>query len=141
MVWLETELEILSTNICPLARIVMCLTLEFFTVGLMKKKVYHSGISILSILLNLESGCHNPHPPLRRSMSPSPNPKLGTSPLSHVHTFITDICILYIKLVAYVPYRVPPRGPTHHAYVSISLTRETMMIGFDTIYNTSSTLS
>jgi hypothetical protein len=35
------------------------LTLEFFAGGLLKKKVYLSGMSILSILLNLKSGCHN----------------------------------------------------------------------------------
>jgi hypothetical protein len=35
------------------------LTPEFFTGGLLKKKVYLGGMSILSILLNLESGCHN----------------------------------------------------------------------------------
>jgi hypothetical protein len=38
------------------------LTPEFFTVGLPKKKVYLSGMSILSIILSLESGCHNPPP-------------------------------------------------------------------------------
>jgi hypothetical protein len=40
------------------------LTMEFFTGGLPKKKVYLVGMSILSILLSLESGCHNllPYP-------------------------------------------------------------------------------
>jgi hypothetical protein len=36
-----------------------CLTLKFFAVGLLKEKVYLDGMSILSILLNIESGCHN----------------------------------------------------------------------------------
>jgi hypothetical protein len=35
------------------------LTPEFFAGGLSKKKVYFDGMSILSILLSLESGCHN----------------------------------------------------------------------------------
>jgi hypothetical protein len=35
------------------------LTSEFFSVGLLEKKVYLGGMSILSILLNLESGCHS----------------------------------------------------------------------------------
>jgi hypothetical protein len=35
------------------------LTLEFFTGGLSEKKVYLGGVSILSILLSLESGYHN----------------------------------------------------------------------------------
>jgi hypothetical protein len=34
------------------------LTLKFFAVGLLEKKVYHGGMSILSIILSLESGCH-----------------------------------------------------------------------------------
>jgi hypothetical protein len=34
------------------------LTLEFFVGGLPEKKVYLGGMSILSILLSLESGCH-----------------------------------------------------------------------------------
>jgi hypothetical protein len=36
------------------------LTLEFFAGGLLKKKVYLGGMSILSILLSLESRCHIP---------------------------------------------------------------------------------
>jgi hypothetical protein len=35
------------------------LTPEFFVVGFLEKKVYPDGISILSILLSLESECHN----------------------------------------------------------------------------------
>jgi hypothetical protein len=35
------------------------LTLEFFADELLKKKVYLSGMSILSILLSLKPGCHN----------------------------------------------------------------------------------
>jgi hypothetical protein len=35
------------------------LTPEFFTVGLSEKKIYLGGMSILSILLSLESECHN----------------------------------------------------------------------------------
>jgi hypothetical protein len=38
------------------------LTPEFFTGGLSEKKVYLGGMNILSILLSLESGCHNPPP-------------------------------------------------------------------------------
>jgi hypothetical protein len=34
-----------------------CLTLKFFTVGFLEKKEY-LGMSILSILLSLEPGCH-----------------------------------------------------------------------------------
>jgi hypothetical protein len=34
------------------------LALEFFAGGLPEKKVYLGGMSILSILLSLESGCH-----------------------------------------------------------------------------------
>jgi hypothetical protein len=33
---------------------------ELFTIGLPKKNVYLDGMSILSILLGLEPGCHNP---------------------------------------------------------------------------------
>jgi hypothetical protein len=35
-----------------------CLTLEFFAGGLLEKKVYLDVMSILSILLSLEPGCH-----------------------------------------------------------------------------------
>jgi hypothetical protein len=35
------------------------LTPEFFTGGLPKKKVYLGGMNILSIILSLETGCHN----------------------------------------------------------------------------------
>jgi hypothetical protein len=38
------------------------ITLGFFAGGLPEKKVYLGGMSILSILLSLESGCHNPPP-------------------------------------------------------------------------------
>jgi hypothetical protein len=38
------------------------LTLGLFVGGLSEKKVYLGGMSILSILLSLESGCHNPPP-------------------------------------------------------------------------------
>jgi hypothetical protein len=38
------------------------LTPEFFAGGLLEKKVYLGGMSILSILLSLEPGCHNPPP-------------------------------------------------------------------------------
>jgi hypothetical protein len=38
------------------------LTPEFIVGGLPKMKVYLGGMSILSILLSLESGCHNPPP-------------------------------------------------------------------------------
>jgi hypothetical protein len=39
-----------------------CLTSEFFSVGLPEKKVYLDGMNILSILLSLKPGCHNPPP-------------------------------------------------------------------------------
>jgi hypothetical protein len=39
-----------------------CLTPGFFAGGFLEKKVYLGGMSILSILLSLESGCHNLHP-------------------------------------------------------------------------------
>jgi hypothetical protein len=35
---------------------------KFFTVGLPEKKIYLDGMGILSILLDLESGCHNNDP-------------------------------------------------------------------------------
>jgi hypothetical protein len=35
------------------------LTPEFFASGLLEKKVYLGGMSILSILLSLEPGCHS----------------------------------------------------------------------------------
>jgi hypothetical protein len=38
------------------------LTLKFFVVGHLKKKVYLGGVSILTILLSLEPGCHTPTP-------------------------------------------------------------------------------
>jgi hypothetical protein len=38
------------------------LTPKFFAGGLPKKKLYLGGMIILSIILNLESGCHNPPP-------------------------------------------------------------------------------
>jgi hypothetical protein len=98
------------------------LTPEFFARGLLKKKVYLGGMSILSILLSLELGCHNPPPPLRRPTSSSVNAKPGMSPLGHVGTSSAGIRVLYIQLVAYIPYRVPLRGPTRHAYVSTSMT-------------------
>jgi hypothetical protein len=36
--------------------------MEFFAGGLLEKKVYIDGMSILSIILSLESGFHNPTP-------------------------------------------------------------------------------
>jgi hypothetical protein len=39
-----------------------CLNPEFSAVGLPKKKIYLGDISILSIILSLESGCHHPPP-------------------------------------------------------------------------------
>jgi hypothetical protein len=57
------------------------LTSEFFTVGLLKKKVYLGGMSILSILLSLEPGCQRRHhvsrdslPPMCVSLSQTDNP-------------------------------------------------------------------
>jgi hypothetical protein len=38
------------------------LTPEFFASGLSEKMVYLGGMSILSILLSFEPGCHNPPP-------------------------------------------------------------------------------
>jgi hypothetical protein len=75
-------------------------------------------------------------------MSSSVNPKPGMSPLGHVPTSSSGICIPYVQLAAYVPYRVPPRGPTRHVYIlpvchRILLNwpvcaRETMRVGSDT---------
>jgi hypothetical protein len=39
-----------------------CLTTEFFAGGFPEKKVYLGGMSILSIILSLKLGCHNPPP-------------------------------------------------------------------------------
>jgi hypothetical protein len=52
------------------------LTPEFFAYGFLEKKVYLGGMSILLILLSLESGCHNP-PPLedRRPCRSTPSQK------------------------------------------------------------------
>jgi hypothetical protein len=106
-------------------------------------------MSILSILLNLQPGCHNPTP--LEDRHPVGQPKLGTSPLGYVRTSSTDIhvlyvksstviCVPYVQLIAYVPYRdpprgpayvqlaayvlyhVPPRGPTHYVYIPMPLT-------------------
>jgi hypothetical protein len=108
---------------------------EFFTDEFSKKKVYLGGMSILSILfwytlvvwvfyqsyfaLSQDVTIY----PLRRPTSPSVNPKPGTSPLGHVRMSSTGIHILYVQLATYVPYRVPPRWSTHHAYIPTSLTR------------------
>jgi hypothetical protein len=95
------------------------LTLEFFADGLPEKKLQLSGISMLLILLSrgmLQSTS------LRRPTSSSV-PKPGTSPLGHVRTSSIGIRVPHVQLAAYVPCRVPPRGPTRHAYVPTSLTR------------------
>jgi hypothetical protein len=59
------------------------LTPDFFTGGLPEKKVYLGGMSILSILLSLELGCHNLPPledqHLRRSTPSQKRPLLATS--------------------------------------------------------------
>jgi hypothetical protein len=96
------------------------LTPEFFACEFPKKKVYLGGMSILPILLSLESGCHNP-PPLRRSTSSLVNLKPGTSPLGHVRTSSISIHEPYVQLAGYVQYCVPPRGSTRHAYVPTSM--------------------
>jgi hypothetical protein len=44
------------------------LTPKFFAGGLPEKKVFLSGMSILSILLSIESGCHNPPPLVDRRL-------------------------------------------------------------------------
>jgi hypothetical protein len=55
-----------------------CLTIEFFAGGLPEKKVYLGGMSILSILLSLESGCHMEIlPTASRVLGPSENPVTG----------------------------------------------------------------
>jgi hypothetical protein len=61
--------------------------------------------------------------PLRRQTSPSVNRKPGMSPIGHVCMSNTGICVLYIQLAKYVPYQIPPRGPTRHTYIPTSLTR------------------
>jgi hypothetical protein len=89
---------------------------------------------------------------LRRLTSSSVNPKPGTSPLGHVRTYSTVIRVPYVQLAACVLYCFLPRGPTHHAYIPMSLTRtlpypsqltvharETARVGSDTICNTSAT--
>jgi hypothetical protein len=50
-------------------------------------------------------------------------PSQERPPLGHVRTSSTDIHVLYVRLAVYVLYRIPPRGPTRHAYVATSLTR------------------
>jgi hypothetical protein len=60
------------------------LTPGIFAGGLPEKKVYLGGMSILSILLSLESGCHNSPPPLEdrrphRSSLSQERPLLATS--------------------------------------------------------------
>jgi hypothetical protein len=50
------------------------------------------------------------------------------STLSHERPLLTTsvrpvLTYMYVQLAAYVPYRVPHRGHTRHAYVSTSLTR------------------
>jgi hypothetical protein len=58
-----------------------------------------------------------------RSLTPlSVNPKPEMSPLGHVRMSNTGIHILYDQLAAYIPYHVPLRGPTCHAYVPTFLT-------------------
>jgi hypothetical protein len=51
------------------------------------------------------------------------SPKTGMSLLDHVRTSSTGISVAYVQLAAYVPYRIPLRGLTRHAYVPTSLTR------------------
>jgi hypothetical protein len=97
------------------------LTPEFFTGELLEKKVYLDDMSILSILLNIETGCHNP--PLRRPTSSSVNSKPETFHLGHVRTSSTIIYVPYVQLAACIPYCVPHRGLTRYAYVPTSLTR------------------
>jgi hypothetical protein len=79
---------------------------EFFAGGLPKKKVYLGGMSILSILLSIELGCHNP-PPQKTDILVG-QPQVRNIPLDHVCTSSTDIHVPYVQLAAYVPYRVPP---------------------------------
>jgi hypothetical protein len=117
---LVTYAEIAPITYPEIAPREACLTIEFFAIGLQKKKVYLANMSILLILLSIESGCHNP--PLRRPTSSSINTKPGTYPFSHVRTSSTGIHIPYVQLAADVPYRVPPREPTRYTYIPTSLT-------------------
>jgi hypothetical protein len=79
-------------------------------------------VFILSIILNLEPGCHNS--PLRRSTSSSVNPKPEMSPLlGHIYMSSTGIYVPYILLATYVIYLVPSIGPTCHAYIPTFSTR------------------
>jgi hypothetical protein len=70
-------------------------------------------MSILSILLSLESGYHNPPLEDRRPHRSTPSQKrprlttfvlayARTSPLNHVYMYSTDIRVSYVQLAAYV---------------------------------------
>jgi hypothetical protein len=82
-----------------------CLTSEFFTGGFPKKKVYLGGMSILSIMLSLESGCHkNRFVPRRFRYNPRPDHGDRFSRMSGVPTggsythfeprHLDDLCFL-----------------------------------------------
>jgi hypothetical protein len=70
------------------------LTPEFFAGGLPKKKVYLGGMSILSILLSLESGCHSRYPADRVPLHTSFKSREGAerAPTRHHMPYSTEPC-------------------------------------------------
>jgi hypothetical protein len=84
------------------------LTPKFFTIGLPEKKVYVTGMSILSILLSLEPGCHN-SPLLENQRSRRSTPSQECPILAMSIRPNTSIHVLYVQLVTYIPYHVPLR--------------------------------
>jgi hypothetical protein len=77
------------------------LTQRFLRDRLPKNKMHLVGMSILSILLSIEPGYHNP-PLIRRLTSSSVNPKLGTFPPGHVCVSSVVICHAMCPLQAHI---------------------------------------
>jgi hypothetical protein len=97
-------------------------------------------INILLILLSLGPGYHHPlglgyhNPsPLRKPMSSSVNPNLGTSPLIHIYMSSVVICHAMWPLWAHMHQAPYTRTPNTHTAV------KTTRVGFDTTCNTPST--
>jgi hypothetical protein len=73
--------------------------------GLQKKKIYLDSMSILLILLSLESGCHNPSH--SKTDVPVSQPQAKNVPLTTSVRPVSNILVPYVQLAAYASYRVP----------------------------------
>jgi hypothetical protein len=105
------------------------LTPEFFAVGLPEKKVYLSGMSILSILLSLEPGCHNP-PPLEDQRPRRSTQARNVPPWPHPYVQYWYMCtICSVSNIHTIPC---PSLRTHASYVRTHIPDPYATVSFST---------